>query len=144
MVRSTRTGWVSFCQPLLHGYKCLSLYMIKFILPTCHKHVSYNNYITQQIVCWITNSFRFHIGEFKHFDWFREIQQFPMFLLWRHQHPTILNGTPADVINIRLQHSLIFDCAKNMIRNNAFAGGMFTIECVVNAPGQKGAWQFVQ
>ena len=27
----------------------------------------------------------FHIDAFKHFDWFREIQQFPMFLLWRQQ-----------------------------------------------------------
>ena len=86
----------------------------------------------------------FQIGNFKHSEWLREIQQLPMFLLWRHHHPKILNGTPADVINIRLKHSLKFDCAKKMIWRNAFAGEMFTIECVVNAPGQKGAWQFVQ
>ena len=27
----------------------------------------------------------FQIDGFKHFDWFREIQQFPMFLLLRHR-----------------------------------------------------------
>ena len=104
--------WICALLAVSFGIKCAILKLDtpfeRWFTVEGNYHFRFFRFCGKRKIIWIS----FHIGEFKYPDWFREIQQCPMFLLWLHQHPTILNGTPADVINIWSQHSLTFNCAK--------------------------------